>query len=190
VRMGLRQVGSPREASAHSENAAVRASQSVHTMAWRPARGGSCHALPQAMKPLLRLSVGVVILLASSCADTSPPAAAPPQPVPVVLPEKTTIVLPHPGEARIVREMSSARCDHEQACGNIGPRKKYVTRDDCIEDTLPVVLGDVTSYVCPRGIDSDGATECMAAIRQLACSNEFEPMASVDLCRTQAICAQ
>jgi hypothetical protein len=147
-----------------------------------------CNAV--GMKPLLRLSVGVVVSLASSCADTSPRPSASPQPAPVVPPEETTIVLPHPDEARVVREMASARCDHEQACGNIGSRKKYATRDGCIEDTLPVVLREVTSNACPRGIDSDSATGCMAAIRQSACSNKFDRMASVDVCRTQAICTQ
>jgi Family of unknown function (DUF6184) len=88
----------------------------------------------------------------------------------------------------VIHELSSARCDREQACGRIGRLAEYASRDDCMGRMVANLMQDVTATHCARGIDRDSATQCMAAIRQDRCGDPGETMARVGICAPSTLC--
>ena len=106
-----------------------------------------------------------------------------------------TSVESHPGVANaqnidksIVKQLSTARCDQEQTCNNIGPKAKFASREVCTDQLNGSIGNDLNAYNCPRGIDHDALNRCMAAITSEECSHPFDTLTRYDKCRTGALC--
>jgi Family of unknown function (DUF6184) len=91
-------------------------------------------------------------------------------------------------DVAVVDRMSSARCDQEQECKNIGPDAKYASRSVCMDQIRGAIGNDLTAYECRRGLDHDAVDRCMAAIKSEECSHPFETLSRYEKCRTGAIC--
>ncbi len=94
------------------------------------------------------------------------------------------------GEAddAVVDRLTSARCDQEQGCTNIGPGRKFASRSVCMEKIHGGIANDLNGYNCPRGLDSLGVDRCVAAIRSEECNDPLETLTRDDKCRTGALC--
>lgn len=91
-------------------------------------------------------------------------------------------------DLKVVELLSSARCDQEDGCKNIGPGAKYAGRDVCLDQMRGSIGNDLNAYSCPRGLDSAGVDRCMAAIKSEECSHPFQTLSRYDTCRNGALC--
>ena len=92
-------------------------------------------------------------------------------------------------DASIVDRLSSARCDREQACDNVGDGKKYASRRVCIDQARGSTGNDINSYKCPGGIDAVAAQRCLSAIGNEECgAHPMEALTRLDDCRAGAMC--
>lgn len=82
----------------------------------------------------------------------------------------------------------AARCDRETLCRNIGPGKKYETRDGCDiavhEETAPALNGEA----CKKGVDSSQLAACLAELKQENCASELRALEQLSSCRRAALC--
>ena len=92
-------------------------------------------------------------------------------------------------DASVVDRLSSARCDREQSCNNVGDGKKYASRGVCMDQLHGAVANDLNSYQCPRGIDGPAVRECVSAIAGEECgAHPVEAITRMEKCRTGAMC--
>jgi hypothetical protein len=89
-----------------------------------------------------------------------------------------------------VEKLSSARCDHEEACKHVGEGQSYSSRDACMYQMRGSMAKELNSYNCPNGIDQGAVDRCMAAIRNEECGHLLDTLARIDKCRTGALCQQ
>jgi hypothetical protein len=78
-------------------------------------------------------------------------------------------------DAPIVDRLSTARCDREQFCDNVGGGKKYAARQVCMDQLRGSIGNDLNAYQCPRGLEECGA-------------HPVEAITRMDRCRSGAMC--
>ena len=87
-------------------------------------------------------------------------------------------------------QISQARCEREQECGNIGPDKTFSSSQDCLARIQSDWKDDLNSRECPGGINQKELNECMAQVRAEACANPFDTLARVTECTSGQICIE
>jgi hypothetical protein len=88
-----------------------------------------------------------------------------------------------------IDRLTTARCDREEACGNIGDGKRYATRQVCTDQMRGGIANDLTASDCPAGLDGSKVKECMSAIGNEQCGlHPIESMSRIEKCRTSALC--
>jgi hypothetical protein len=100
---------------------------------------------------------------------------------------------PAPQLAPILYEHASARiagvrCEHEVTCDQVGPNKRYATRDDCSREEARRTRDQLTASECPNGVDGSKLQSCLQAITQKDCSDLVFSLQSVDACRSTNLC--
>ena len=102
-------------------------------------------------------------------------------------PPMTPASAPDPSARRAGEAIAEARCDHEQRCNDIGPNKKYGSREHC----MTVMRDDAAKSVnhCKRGIDQEDLRECLTDIMGQNCGNPFESFASSKNCDMDDLCS-
>jgi len=148
-------------------------------------RNGRCFG--RAGTNLLRTMYGLSLttmglLFACGAANEGPPATGTPSSQTQVTSAQRNV------DARVVDRLTAARCDQEEACKNIGPGAKYVSRDVCADQVRGSIANDLNGYNCPRGIDSEALDRCMAALKSEECNHPFDTLTRYDNCRTGALC--
>jgi hypothetical protein len=92
-------------------------------------------------------------------------------------------------DASVVGRLSSARCDREAACGNVGDGKSYASRQVCMDKLRGDTANDINSYQCPRGVDDAAVQDCLRAIGGEECgAHPIEAITRMDKCRSGAMC--
>ena len=154
----------------------------------------------QAGRVMKTLNTMVAISLASAatlvlgCEHTDDrPVAVTAAPAPVQTREPLGATNPQPrsnyADASVVDRLSSARCDREQFCSNVGDGRKYASRRVCMDQLHGTVANDLNSYQCPRGIDGTAVQECLSAIASEECgAHPVEAITRMEKCRTGAMC--
>jgi hypothetical protein len=116
---------------------------------------------------------------------------------PVANPAASVPAEPHQGatnaqapnvDSAIVEQLSTARCDREQTCNNVGGGQKFASRDVCMNQMRGSLANDLNGYNCPRGIAQEQLQECMSAIRGERCDHPLDTIARLDRCRTGELC--
>jgi hypothetical protein len=104
--------------------------------------------------------------------------------------ETPTVARTPAGQARsAVREIADARCDREQHCENIGPDKKYATRDLCEGEVRNDWSDDLNGFDCPNGIVDAELDKCLLAIREDDCGSVLDALDRFTSCTVADICA-
>jgi hypothetical protein len=93
-------------------------------------------------------------------------------------------------DARVVDQMTAARCDREVACGRVGVGRKYSSRRACIDEIRGGIENDINTTNCAHGFYRVMLDRCMAAITSQQCDQPSDATASVDSCRSVAVCLQ
>jgi hypothetical protein len=122
------------------------------------------------------LTTGVFSMALAGCNKES--EAAPPM---------TPASAPNSAARDAGEQIAAARCDHEQRCNDIGPDKKYGSREHC----MTVMRDDAAKSVnhCRSGIDQEDMRECLTDIQGQNCGNPFESLMSSKNCDSDDLCA-
>ncbi|HEX8795931.1 MAG TPA: DUF6184 family natural product biosynthesis lipoprotein [Polyangiaceae bacterium] len=91
-------------------------------------------------------------------------------------------------DTRAVDQIASARCDHEDTCGNIGAGKKFERRELCMDEMRGNTAPELTAYKCPLGIDQKQLDACFKQLREQSCSFSLKHLFSADACSESALC--
>jgi len=87
-----------------------------------------------------------------------------------------------------VAEITTARCDREARCGNIGAGSRYSDSEACRARVRMDWTTELSAFECPGGIETDELDECLQAIRTEDCANPFDTLSRVVACRSGDIC--
>ncbi|HLK36842.1 MAG TPA: DUF6184 family natural product biosynthesis lipoprotein [Polyangiaceae bacterium] len=93
-------------------------------------------------------------------------------------------------DARVVDQLTTARCDRENTCNNVGDGRKYASRQVCIDQMRGSVANDLNPYKCPRGIDRANLDACLTAIQSEECGHPLDTLSRIDKCRAGALCLE
>jgi Family of unknown function (DUF6184) len=93
-----------------------------------------------------------------------------------------------PGPAKDVHEISTARCEREQTCGNVGAGKTYESTDQCVTKLDADGYADLNSADCKAGIDRTQLDKCLSAIKAEECNSPMDSLERVVDCRSTALC--
>jgi hypothetical protein len=91
-------------------------------------------------------------------------------------------------DQRIVEEVTVARCDREQSCGNVGAGQRYFDKVICMDHMRASIGDDLNAYQCPLGIDRGALDGCLSAIRAEGCGDGVAILSRARSCRASALC--
>ena len=91
-------------------------------------------------------------------------------------------------DTAVVERLTSARCEQEQGCKNVGPQARYASLNVCTDQVRGGIGNELNAYNCPRGLDSAAVDRCVAAIQSEECGRPFDTLTRFDKCRTGVIC--
>ncbi|HEY8038891.1 MAG TPA: DUF6184 family natural product biosynthesis lipoprotein [Polyangiaceae bacterium] len=87
-----------------------------------------------------------------------------------------------------VERLTTARCDHEQACNGIGGSNGlFASYDSCLAEIGARVSDQLDPYDCPR-IDRPQVDRCVMAIENEGCDRRAGRLERVFECRTSVLC--
>lgn len=90
--------------------------------------------------------------------------------------------------ATAVKQITTARCDREQKCGNVGAGKDYATSEACVVEVSDEWRDELNAYECPGGVVTKELSECLAEIRNEDCDAPFDTLGRIIACRESDIC--
>jgi hypothetical protein len=90
-----------------------------------------------------------------------------------------------------VEAIASARCDREQRCNNVGADAEYQNREHCMNVARADAAKTLDDDDCRHGIKPNDLNECLADLRDRACSTiggAFDSLSSMMSCRAGELC--
>jgi hypothetical protein len=94
-----------------------------------------------------------------------------------------------PDEIAAVRKIAAARCDREARCDNVGAKRTFATRSDCITTMANYKLAHVNFKECPLGLAEPKVEKCLQVIGAEDCTAD-RALERIDACRAPALCTQ
>jgi hypothetical protein len=85
--------------------------------------------------------------------------------------------------------IAAARCDHENACNQIGNGRAYTTADACMAELTASAMADLKTHPCPSGIDSNVVAKCAGMLKQESC-HPLSMLSRMYTCRPANLCVQ
>jgi hypothetical protein len=85
-------------------------------------------------------------------------------------------------------EITAGRCTREQACGNIGPARKYPSFGTCLTRLMPDSRAIVRLEDCPRGTNDRALTTCIDEIHKEACASPLDTIDPLASCTHGLLC--
>lgn len=89
---------------------------------------------------------------------------------------------------RAVKDITSARCEREMRCGNVGADDKYESRSACITEIGKDWRDDLSFEDCPGGVSTKELEECLSEVRNEDCNNPFDKLSRLAACRESDLC--
>jgi hypothetical protein len=87
-----------------------------------------------------------------------------------------------------VQRLSSARCERELRCNNVGNDRKFVSRDQCLSKIGNDLREELNAWDCKGGIDTKELEECLTEIRNEDCGNPLDTVGRLVACRSGDMC--
>jgi hypothetical protein len=103
-------------------------------------------------------------------------------------PELQPAAGPLPGTANGVSDISSARCEREVRCGNVGPGEDYESSEQCVSQLNADGYSELSAEACPSGLDQPQISKCLSAIRAEECNSPMDSLERLVDCRSAALC--
>lgn len=88
-----------------------------------------------------------------------------------------------------VRQLSTARCDREERCKNVGKNRKYESREQCLQKLDAKNQEDLGPEECKTGIEQEKLSTCLKAIQEESCNSPLDSLSRIVSCRSSALCA-
>jgi hypothetical protein len=90
--------------------------------------------------------------------------------------------------ALAVSAISTARCDRELKCKNIGTNKNYLSTDECVTKMQNDKRTALNEHECPQGVNEKELASCLKSIREEDCGNPLDSVSRLTNCRSGALC--
>lgn len=87
-----------------------------------------------------------------------------------------------------VHALSTARCEREMRCNNVGSGRKYESMDACTQKLDSRGYEDLGPGECKSGIRKDKLDTCLSAIRSERCGSPLDTLTRLVSCRSAALC--
>ena len=129
------------------------------------------------MRTLALATRSVVLVVAVGCEprEQSPGATT------------TTAATPVSNDTAVMR-LTSARCERELACNNIGAGRKFADRDACTREVGHNAQAVLREEACPRGVDDRRLSTCLGDVRGQRCGNPLDAIDRLLSCRRAELC--
>lgn len=102
---------------------------------------------------------------------------------------ETGVVASASGRQAEVRQLSTARCDREERCNNVGKNRKYESREQCLQKLDAKNQEDLGPAECKKGIEQAKLSTCLKAIQGEECNSPLDSLSRIVSCRSSALCA-
>ena len=80
-----------------------------------------------------------------------------------------------------IMRLTTARCEREAACNNLGSGKKYADREACMSEAGQSARGTLRADQCAM-IDQSKLSSCLNDIKNERCSNPIDSLDSMTSC--------
>lgn len=118
--------------------------------------------------------------------STSTNATMAPGATPVVTPPRKPVMVE---TASAVMKVTTARCDREAECSNVGTGKEYGDRDECVNSVGHNVVATLASEACPGGVDADALSTCTRDVQAEPCGDAAGAVDRLTSCSRERLCA-
>jgi hypothetical protein len=99
----------------------------------------------------------------------------------------TTAARVTPGEAAIA-DISSALCNREQNCNNVGMGRRYPAYAECLRVFGHRSRETLRLDECRRGFSDTNVSTCLSDIRKESCASRLDTVDLVPACRRANLC--
>ena len=89
---------------------------------------------------------------------------------------------------RAIDDITTARCDREFSCNNVGPGHTWDTYDACQREIHQNTRVSLREQRCPNGIDGNNLGSCLQDVRNERCGNPIDTLERLGACRTGRLC--
>ena len=128
---------------------------------------------------LTLVGLGIVAIACGRSYDTRPAAAGS---------AETTGAAGRDANDASIEKLSTAKCEREERCSNVGQGKKYASKDSCLTENRSSNRSELRSNECPGGIDQRQLDKCLAEIKAEHCGNALDKIGRLTACRDAALC--
>lgn len=111
---------------------------------------------------------------------TMAPTATPPRPVRMPVTVEA---------ASAVMRVTTARCDREAECSNVGTGREFGDRDECVNEIGHHVVAVLPSEACAAGVDADVLAACVRDVQAEPCGNGVAAVERLASCSRDRLCA-
>jgi hypothetical protein len=87
-----------------------------------------------------------------------------------------------------IDRITHARCLREERCGNVGPDRRFVSMQSCMNKTRTEWQDELDARECPGGVVQGAFSECLARIEQEACDEALDSLGHIAACGESDIC--
>lgn len=87
-----------------------------------------------------------------------------------------------------IKDITTARCDREFSCNNIGAGHSWDTYDACDREIHQNTRVSLREQSCPNGIDGNNLASCLQDIRNERCGNPLDTLSRLTACRSAKLC--
>jgi hypothetical protein len=91
------------------------------------------------------------------------------------------------GNQAAITKITSARCDREQRCGNVGAGKTYDDRNACENKVGQNTQSDLRASEC-AGVVPKELDECIDEVTNQACNNPIDAVTRLAACTRSQLC--
>jgi hypothetical protein len=137
------------------------------------------------IKTMGALLGATTLLIAVGCEHqpSSTAAVAPGTPAPEGVANEQNMA-----DTRVADRRATARGNRAETCDEIGPGKKFISRDVCLQDARGKMRQELNSYDCPRGVAESAIDTCMTSMEQKGCGFSFNNLFSENKCDRRSLC--
>jgi hypothetical protein len=91
---------------------------------------------------------------------------------------------------RAIEAITSARCEREARCKNIGPDASYATMAACKTEVRNEWKDDLDAMECGGLVDREEIEGCLHEIRNENCSNPIQTLGRMGACQSKIVCKE
>jgi Family of unknown function (DUF6184) len=85
-------------------------------------------------------------------------------------------------------DITTARCNREQACSRVGAGQKYPSFDACRDTLAPDTRATARPQDCRDGVSDQSLSNCLSDIRNEPCETDLGTIATYRACTRANLC--